>query len=364
MRFVIAAVLAAMLAVPAMAGEAAAEKVRAAFVLLETIDDQGWTQAHYKGIKHMQDVLGDKVEVAYTENIHSPSDAERVIRDYAAKGYDIVFGTTFAYMEPMLKVAREFPDTAFEHCSGYKQSENMGNYFGRMYQTEYLAGYMSGLMGYKDVGTVATQPIPEPIRGIDAFTIGLRKGLEERGAEYDADKLNTVVWLNSWRDPINETTLAETLVKRGHDLIRQMADTPDSSKAACAMGTPAIGYGTDAARFGADCALVSTLWNWGPFYVQAVRDVLNGQWEADSFWGGLDENIVELSPFHGDVPRDVRDKVMAEVARIEAGEVEVFAGPVIGQDGQVLYPEGESPSDKDLLTKRFFIKGVDGKIPQ
>lgn len=340
-----------------------AEKIKVAFVLLESIRDQGWTQAHYEGIEYLKDKLGDRIEVAYTENIVSPADAERVIRDYAAKGYDIIFGTTFGYMDPMLTVAAEFPDIKFEHCSGYKSAPNMSNYFARMYQGEYLSGYMAGLMGFTNVGTVATQPIPEPIRGINAFTIGLRKGLEESNTAHDPQKLNTVVWMQSWRDPIKETTLAETLVARKHDLIRQMADTPDSAKAACALGTPAVGYGLDASRFGADCALVSPTWNWGPYYERRVLDVINGTWEKLEYWGGIDENMIRLSPFNKSVPQDVRDKVMAEYKRLESGQDDIFNGPIIAQNGDVLFPEGQKPSDGDLLSGRWLIRGVSGNLP-
>ena len=346
-------------------GAQAAEKkkIKAAFALLWTIDDQGWTTAHYRGIEYLKEKLGDQVEVAYTEKVRAP-DAERVFRSYASQGYDVIFGTTFEHMDALLRVAKDYPNIRFEHCSGFKKSENMGNYFVRMYQAEYLAGYMAGLMGYKNVGTVATQPIPEPIRGINAFTLGQIKGLKEAGVEFDADKVNTVVWLKSWRDPINETTLAETLVARGHDLVRQMADTPDSSLAACAQGAPAIGYGSDATQFGANCALLSTMFNWGPYYVETVKQVADGTWTSREYWGGFDKEGIQLSPFGKEVPKDVQDKVLAEMKKLQDGEDSIFAGPVHGQDGKLLYKEGEKASDGDLLSMRVLVKGVSGSIPQ
>jgi basic membrane protein A len=338
------------------------KKVKVAFALLWTIDDMGWTTAAHEGIEYLKKELGDQVEVSYTEKVLA-ADAERVIRNYAMQGYDIIFGTTFEHMDPMLMVARDFPKVAFEHCSGYKTAANMGNYFGRMYQGEYLSGYMAGLMGFTNVGTVATNPIPEPVRGINAFTIGLMKGLREAGHSFDMDKLNTVVWLKAWRDPVNETTLAETLVSRGHDLIRQMADTPDSSLAACAKGVPALGYGADAAKYGADCVLLSAIWNWGPYYVDAVKRVAAGTWKPQAYWGGFDKEAILLTDFHPSVPEPVRAKVLTEAKKLAQGQDTIFSGPLYDNTGKLMVPEGKQASDKDLLTMRWLIRGVSGRIP-
>ncbi len=240
----------------------------------------------------------------------------------------------------------------------------MGTYFVRIYQAEYLAGYLAGLMGYKNVGTVATQPIPEIVRGINAFTLGLRRGLDEKGVSYDANKLNTIVWLKAWRDATNETTMAETLVGKGHDLIRQMADTPDSSVAACAKGIPAIGYGEDAAKYGADCTLVSTQFNWGPFYVKVINELLDGTWKMDQYWGGFQDDAVKLSAFGEAVPQDVRDKVLKLKAQFDKGEDMVFTGPIVDQQGKMAIPEGKKATDPEMLSMRWFVKGVNGKLPE
>lgn len=362
--FVMAAVcLGMILAGSVRAADAAPKKLKVAFALLWTIDDQGWTTAHYHGIEFLKQRMGDQIEINYTEKVLA-ADAERVFRNYAQQGYDVIFGTTFEHMDPMLNVAKDYPDIVFEHCSGFKTAANMGNYFARMYQGEYLAGYMAGLIGFKNVGTVATNPIPEPVRGINAFTIGMIKGLGEAGHSFDPGALNTVVWLKAWRDPINETTLAETLVARKHDLIRQMADTPDSSVAACAAGVPAIGYGENAASYGADCTLVSSIWHWGPIYVDKVKQVMAGTWKTGAYWGGFDKGNIVMSPFHAAVPEAVRQKVQAAKAKLEAGEDTIFAGPLYDQQGKLMIPEGQQASDQDLLTMRWLVKGVKGRIPE
>jgi basic membrane lipoprotein Med (substrate-binding protein (PBP1-ABC) superfamily) len=291
------------------------------------------------------------------------ANAEQVLRGYAKAGYNIIFATTFEHMDPTVIVAKDFPNVIFEHCSGYKKNDkNMGNYFARMYQSEYLAGYMAGLMGYKNVGTVATQPIPEPIRGINAFTIGLKKGLSEAGVAHDPKKVNTVVWLKSWRDATNETLLAETLAGRGHDLIRQMADTPESAVAACRKGVAAIGYGIDVGDQ-AQCALVSTEWNWGVYYVDAVKRAMNGTWRPAEVWWGFEKQCIKLGPFNASVPDEVKQKVLTEKAKLEKGIDDIFAGPVRDQLGKEIIKAEQRAADQDLLTMRWLVEGVAGKIP-
>lgn len=363
LSFLLAAAFVALTALPSSSHAEEQKKLKVAFALLWTIDDQGWTTAHYNGIQYLKEKLGDKIEISYTEKVRAP-DAERVFRAYAQQGYDIIFGTTFEHMDALLRVAKDFPDLKFEHCSGYKTAPNMGNYMGRIEQAEYLAGYMAGLMGFKNVGTVATQPIPEPIRGINAFTLGQQRGLKEGYHQHDPKKLNTVAWLNSWRDPINETTLAETLAARGHDLIRQMADTPDSTLAACNAGKPAIGYGADASKYGGSCALVSTIWNWGPYYVQTVQSVLDGTWKAREYFGGFEDGVIALSEFHASVPQEVRRRVLAEKAKMEKGKDNSFAGPITDQSGKIVIPAGKKATDQDLLTMQWFVQGVSGSIPK
>ena len=211
---------------------------------------------------------------------------------------------------------------------------------------------------------LATNPIPEPVRGINAFVNGQARGLKEAGVAFEADRIDTVAWLKSWRDPVGETTLAETLVQRGHDCIRQMADTPDASLAACAKGVPAIGYGADPAGFGAKCMLVSTLWNWGRFYTGLVKAKINGTWKSEELYWGFDKDGLRLSAFNDSVPAPVREKVLAEMALMQKGVNNAFKGPVLDQQGKVMIPEGQNASMKDLMTMRWLAKGVSGTLPE
>ncbi len=359
-RFFTSLVLLIMCLLVAMPSVSQAKKIKAGFALLWTIDDRGWTTAHYNGIQYLKEYLGDQVEVIYREKVDGP-DSERVFRELAEAGCDIIFGTTFTHMEPLLRVARDYPNIKFEHCSGYKTAKNLRNYMVRIYQADYLCGYLAGLMGFTNVGTVGTHPIPEPVRGVNAFTIGLLRGLKESGTRH-GEHVNTVVWLNSWADPVKETTLAETLIVRGHDLIRQMADTPDSSLATCLQSVPAIGYGTDAAAWGAGCALTSAVFNWGEYYVKAVRDVIDGTWNNTPYWGGFEQNGVRLAAYGKAVPADVRKKVNAAMEELKKGNDMIFAGPLYAQDGKEIVAAGSKLSDKDLLSMQVLVKGVQGRL--
>ncbi|MCG2686440.1 BMP family ABC transporter substrate-binding protein, partial [Candidatus Parcubacteria bacterium] len=372
------------------------EVTNVAFVLLWECADNGWTAAHCRGIQEVRelgqvvaetgnsfDVLvdgGRQVHVVWVERAEDGPDSGRIIRDFASNGYDLIFATTFGQMDYALEIAAEFPQVAIEHCSGYKTRENMSWYFARMYQGEHVLGYAAGLMGYHQVGAVATNPIPEPIRGINAFTLGLQKGLREggHGDWAEADDLVTVVWLNSWRDAEGEVLVAQQFADDGYDLVRQMADTPDSSKAACSAGIAAVGYGMNAADFGATCALGSSTWLWGSYYKAQVLSVLDGTWEGgQTYWGGLGNVPQPMIGLEGwNVPPDILAKakgLAAEIAERERQAVAagkdvassdgIFIGPIYNQVGDLVVAEGEALSDEYLLAEiRWFVFGVKGKI--
>ncbi|PIE32340.1 BMP family ABC transporter substrate-binding protein [candidate division KSB3 bacterium] len=312
--------------------------LKAAFVYVSAVGDHGWSYAHDLARKYMEEELG--IETAYTESVFGP-DIERVIRGYAQKGYDMIFTTSFEYMDPTIEVAGDFPDLVFEHCSGFKTAENVGNYFGRIYQARYLTGLVAGKMTKTNVlGYVAAHPIPEVIRGINSFTKGVR--------EVNPDAVVKVVWSGSWYDPAKEKEAALSLIGAGADVIAQHQDSPAAQEAAQDNKVYAVGYNTDMSHFAPDAHLTSPVWNWHIFYERIVNEVKAGTWKSSSYWGGFDDGLVDIAPFGKMVPQDVVDMVMKRRQEIIDGTFKVWP----------------DKTDEELLSMNYFIEGVEGKIPQ
>jgi basic membrane protein A len=259
-------------------------------------------------------------------------------------------------MDGMYEVAQEFPDIYFEHCSGYKTADNMSTYFGRIYQPRYLSGLVAGKMTKTNtIGYVAAFPIPEVIRGINAFTLGVRKANPRATVR--------VVWTNTWYDPVKEREAAVALLDQGVDIIAQHQDTTEPQKAAQERGALSIGYDSDMRTFVGDTVLASPMWNWGSYYISTVKDAMNGTWKTHQFWGGLESGIVVLSEMSPQVPASVRVLVDQEKDRILEGTWDVFCGPLKGQQGNIVVPQGSCMNDGDMLNMNFFVEGVVGTIP-
>jgi len=334
---------------------AKAEPFKIAFVYIGPPGDLGWTYMHDVGRKQMMDVYGNQVDVGFIESVEEGPDSARIMRQYATQGYDAIFATSFGYMDYMHEVAMDFPDVYFEHCSGYKTADNMATYFGRMYQPRYLSGLVAGKMTKSNIiGYVAAFPIPEVVRGINAFTLGVQ--------EVNPNAKVHVVWTNTWYDPVKEREAAIALLDQGADILAQHQDTTEPPKAAQERGKLSIGYDADMRQFVGDSVLVSPVWNWGTYYIDTVGKMLDGTWETHQFWGGLTEDAVKLSDFSPLVPQDIRDIVMDKKAKIESGEWDVFNGPIYNQEGEVVVPKGQVMSDIDKLNMSFFVKGVVGRV--
>ncbi len=328
---------------------------KVAFVYIGPPGDLGWTYEHDRGRKAVEAEFGDDVETAFIESVEEGPDAARVIRQYAQEGYDMIFATSFGYMDPMFEVAEEFPDVIFEHCSGYKTLDNMANYFGRIEQPRYLSGLVAGSMTKTNsIGYVAAFPIPEVIRGIDSFTLGVRKANPEATV--------TVVWTNTWYDPVKEREAAVALLDAGVDIIAQHQDTTEPQKAAQERGALSIGYDSDMRAFVGDTVLTSPMWNWETYYIDTIRDAMDGKWESHSYWGGMADGVVKLADLSPKVPAEVVDLVNTTKEALIKKDT-VFCGPIAAQDGSVLVAEGACMDDATQLGLMTFVDGVIGTIP-
>jgi basic membrane protein A len=333
------------------AAHAAEKELMVGFIYVSPVGDAGWSHAHDQGRLALEELPG--VKTAFVEAVAEGPDSERVIQTMARRGYDLVFATSFGYMDPMLKVAGQFPNTVFMHCSGFKTADNMGNYFGRIYQARYLSGMVAGAMTKSDViGYVAAYPIPEVIRGINAFTLGAQA--------VNPDVTVRVVWTKTWYDPAMEKEAAKSLLDAGADVIAQHQDSPGPQEAAQQKGVYSIGYNTDMSRFAPAAHLTAPIWNWAPYYKQVVEQVQKGTWKATSEWPGIAEGIVDLAPFGPMVPQDVQDRVMAKKAEIVRGEEKIFVGPINNQQGAEKVAAGVVLPDEDLLSMNWFVQGVVG----
>jgi basic membrane protein A len=321
------------------------ESVKAAWVSIAVVGDLGWSGAHDQGRQTVAEEF-DWLETAYSEAVN-PANSQRVIKQYTQEDYDIIFGTTFEYMDPMLQIAEQNSDTLYEHCSGYKTSENMGRYFGRMYQARYLAGVAAGhVTESNQLGYVAAFPIPEVVRGINAFTLGARSV---------NDEITTKVrWTNTWFDPPKEKEAAQTLIDAGVDVMAQHQDSPAAVKAANNAGIWATGYDAPMAEFGGENYLTSPIWHWEVFYRPTLEAVRNRSWESDFYWEGLNADIVDLSEWGPSVPSDVKNAVSEQRSAIEEGELDVWADSKFAdKDETFLFQEMGS-----------YVEGVEGEVPE
>ncbi|SCA56174.1 Purine-binding protein BAB2_0673 [Candidatus Terasakiella magnetica] len=336
---------------------AQAEETKIGFVYVSPIGDAGYTYQHDLGRKAIEEKFGDKIKVSFVESVAEGPDAERVIMNFAKNGYKAVFATSFGYMNPTLKVAKRFPKMAFEHATGYKRSKNMNTYLARFYESRYLTGLVAGAMTKSNViGYVAAFPIPEVVRGINAFTRGIR-------AVNDKAEVR-VIWTNSWFDPGKEREAADTLIGQKSDVLTMHADSPATIQAAEDAGVYAIGYNSDFSKFGPKSHLTASITNWAPYYVKRVEEVLAGNWKGNQdTWDGLNVDMVQVGPFHADVPKDVQERVMKAKADIIAGKLHPFGGPVKDNEGKERIAAGKTMSDGEMLGFNWYVEGVVGKLP-
>ena len=353
----IAAGLVAGAALVLGAAVGAQEPLKIGFVYVSPVGDAGWTYQHDLGRKEMEKALGAKVQTKVVDNVPEGADAERVIREFAAGGNKLVFTTSFGYMNPTEKVAKQFPAVTFEHATGYKMSKNVGIYNARFYEGRYLNGIIAGKMTKTNVaGYVAAFPIPEVLQGINAFTQGMRSVNPKAEIK--------VIWVNSWFDPGREREAANTLISQGADVVTHHTDSTAVVQAAEEKGKYAFGYHSDMTKYGPKAQLSSTTHQWGAFYTKMANEVMAGTWKPVSVWGGLKEGMIKLGPINPAVPKDVVDLVAAAEKDIVAGKLHPFQGPLKDNTGKERVPAGKSMSDDDMQKMDFYVAGVQGSLPK
>jgi basic membrane protein A len=328
-------------------------KMKVGFVYVGPVGDAGWTYAHDAARKSLEKKLS-YVETSFIESVPEGSDATRVISRFAGGGFSLIFTTSFGYQDATIETASRFPKVVFEHCSGYRTAPNVGTYFGRMEEPRYLSGLIAGKMTKsKKIGFVAAHPIPEVIRGINAFTLGVR--------EINSHAKVHVVWTQTWYDPGKEREATEGLLDTGCDVIAQHQDTPAPMQAAQERGAYGIGYNCDMRSFAPKACLTSPVWNWAPYYEKVAKAVHEGTWKSEKYYGGIKDGVVDLSPMSHLVPTEVQKIVKARRKAIIDGSFVVFKGPVKDQVGKVRIPAGTVPDVDHLLNMKYFVEGVSGK---
>jgi len=350
--------LTALAVLPALAlapQAVAADPLKVGFVYVSPIGEAGWSWQHDLARKELEKNLGDKVAVKYVENVPEGADSERVIRDLAQQGNKLIFTTSFGYMNPTLKVARQFPDVKFVHLTGYKTAPNVSTVDARFYEARYLAGVLAGKMTKTNVaGYVGAFPIPEVMQGINAFTRGMRSVNPKAEVR--------VVWVNSWYDPGKERDAAVTLLEQGADVVTHHTDSHAVVQAAEERGKYAVAYHSDMSKFGPKAQLAAVTHHWGDYYTRVAQDVLAGKWKRQSIWGGMKDGFVKLEAINPAVPADVREVVAKAEQDIVSGKLTPFDGPVKDNEGKVRHASG--PMSDDALRKmNFYVEGVAGKLP-
>ena len=334
------------------------EPLKIAFAYVGPVGDGGWTFAHDNARKAVEKEFGDKVVTTAAENVKEGPDAERVLRDMVGQGSKLVFGTTFGYMDYMLKVAADAKDVKFEHATGYKSAENLRAYDSRTYEGAYMAGVIAGGMTKSKVlGVVGSIPIPEVIRNIDSFTLGAQS--------VNPTVRVKVVWVNEWVNPPKESEAAQSLINGGADVLMQNTDSSAVLQTAEKAGKYAFGWDSDMTAYGPKAHLASSIINWAPYYISTTKQVLDGSWKTSptKIWWGVKEGAIDIVSISDKVPADLKAKVEKVKAGLKDGSFAIWKGPIVGADGKEVLKAGVVADDAFLGDIKFYVKGVEGKVP-
>ncbi|MFK7891527.1 MAG: BMP family ABC transporter substrate-binding protein [Granulosicoccus sp.] len=335
----------------------AADPVKVGFVYVGPVGDHGWTYRHDIGRQAIEAEFGDQVETTFVESVPEGADAERVIRKLASSGHDLIFTTSFGFMNPTLKVAKDFSAVKFEHATGYKRADNLATYGARFYEGRSVIGTIAGMMTKTNtIGYVASFPIPEVVRGINAFTLAMRK--------VNPDAEVKVVWVNSWYDPGKEADAAKALIDQGADIITQHTDSPAPLQVAQERGVFGFGQASDMGQFAPEAQLTSIIDNWDAYYIERTRAVIESTWESGDTWDGIADGMVSFPPYSDDVPADVKAAADIVMEGIIDGSIHSFQGPIRNQAGEEILPAGDVLDDETLLGMNYYVEGVQGELPK
>lgn len=330
------------------------KKLKVGFLLSGPVTDGGYNYAQDLGRKYLEKETG--VETIYKESVpEETSQVQKVTEDMINQGATVIVGASFGFMDGIQAEAKKHPDIKFLHAGGYKQETNMSNYFGREYEARYLSGIVAGMKTKSNkIGFVGAFPIPEVIRGINAFTLGARS--------VNPNATVKVVWTNTWYDPAKEKEAAKALIAQGIDVVGQHQNTPGVQEAAEDAGVFSVGYNTDMSKYAPKANLTSDVFNWGVYYVQQIKEIQAGTWKSSSYWGGIKDGIVDIAPLTANAPQGAKEKVDAVKADIVSGKNKIFQGPIKDQKGTVKIQQGSSLTDEQIKSMDWFVEGVDGTI--
>ena len=337
---------------------AAEEPVKVAFVYVEPVGDTGWSYQHDMARREIERVLGPRVKTTYVEGVPATADAERVIRQLAMAGNQIIFTTSFGYMEPTLRVAKLFPKVKFEHATGYKTAPNVVTYQTRFYEGAYLLGVLAGRTTKSNtLGFVGSFPIPEVIRNLDAFTLGARS--------VNPKIITKVIWVDTWYDPGKERQAAEALIAQGADVLGQNTDSPATLQVAEQHGVHGFGWDADMSKYGPHAQLTANTENWADYYIDEVRKVMAGTWTGGrQVAEGIKENMVALAPLNKSVPADVARQFEEKKHAIADGSLVPFAGPLKDNGGVLKVAAGAALTQEQLKSIDWYVEGIDGTLPK
>ena len=349
--------LALAMAVGAAAPLAAQDDpLKVGFIYVGPVGDFGWSYQHDQGRQAIEAEFGDAVETSFVESVPEGADAERVLRQMAQSGHDLIFATSFGFMNSIVNVAEQFPDVRFEHATGYQRADNLATYSARFYEGRHVIGLIAGRMTESNVvGYIAAYPIPEVVRGINAAFLAARS--------VNPEVVFRVVWANTWFDPALEADAAQTLIEQGADVIMQHTDSTAAMTIAEERGIIAFGQASDMASSGPTAQMTAIIDNWAPYYINRAGAVLDGTWKSEDTWGGLDSGMVQMAPYSDRLPEEVRAEAQAAAEAIATGELHPFTGPINKQDGSAWLAEGETADDETLLGMNFYVEGIEGVIP-